>query len=76
MGRPGLVVDNGRRTHANPALVSPVGTINYRQEVLSMSKKRVSHLRGERGQAFAELIRGVSAERILCVSGGALHRRH
>jgi transposase len=33
-----------------------------------MSKKRVSHLRGERGQAFAELIRGVPAERILCVS--------
>jgi len=33
-----------------------------------MSKKHVSHLRGERGQAFAELIRGVSAERILCVS--------
>ena len=42
-----------------PALVSPVGTIIDRQEVLSMSKKRVSHLRGERGQAFAELIRGV-----------------
>ena len=33
-----------------------------------MSKRRVSHLRGERGQAFAELIRGVPAERILCVS--------
>lgn len=33
-----------------------------------MSKKQVSHLRGERGQAFAELIRGVPAEQILCVS--------
>ena len=33
-----------------------------------MSKKQLSHLRGERGQAFAELIRGVPAEQILCVS--------
>lgn len=33
-----------------------------------MSKKQVSHLRGERGQVFAELIRGVPSERILCVS--------
>jgi transposase len=33
-----------------------------------MSKKHSSHLRGERGQAFTELIRGVSAEQILCVS--------
>ena len=33
-----------------------------------MSEKRTSHLRGERGQAFAELIRGVPAEQILCVS--------
>ena len=33
-----------------------------------MSKKHSSHLRGERGQAFAELIRGVPAEQILCVS--------
>jgi len=33
-----------------------------------MSKKRTTHLRGERGQAFAELIRGVPAEQILCVS--------
>lgn len=33
-----------------------------------MSKKHISHLRGERGQAFADLIRGVPAEQILCVS--------
>lgn len=33
-----------------------------------MSKKRKFHLRGERGQAFAELVRGVPAEQILCVS--------
>jgi hypothetical protein len=33
-----------------------------------MSKKHSSHLRGERDQAFAELIRGVPAEQILCVS--------
>jgi len=33
-----------------------------------MSKKHASHLRGECGQAFAELIRGVPAEQILCVS--------
>jgi transposase len=33
-----------------------------------MSKKRNSHLRGERGQAFADLIRGIPSEQILCVS--------
>lgn len=33
-----------------------------------MSKKNSVHLRGERGQAFADLIRGVPPEHILCVS--------
>jgi len=33
-----------------------------------MSKKRKNHLRGERGQAFANLIRGIPSEQILCVS--------
>lgn len=33
-----------------------------------MSKKRNSHLRGKRGQAFADLIRGTPSEQILCVS--------
>jgi transposase len=33
-----------------------------------MSKKRSTHLRGKRGQAFADLIRGIPPERILCVS--------
>lgn len=33
-----------------------------------MSKKHSIHLRGERGQAFADLIRGVSLEQLLCVS--------
>jgi len=33
-----------------------------------MSKKRFSHIRGERGQAFADLIRGIPSEKILCVS--------
>jgi transposase len=33
-----------------------------------MSKKQHTHLRGERGQAFAERIRGVPLDRILCVS--------
>lgn len=33
-----------------------------------MSKKHRTHLRGERGQAFAERIRGVPLDRILCVS--------
>ena len=33
-----------------------------------MNKKRFSHLRGERGQAFADLIRGIPSEQILCVS--------
>jgi transposase len=33
-----------------------------------MSKKRSTHLRGARGQAFADLTRGIASERILCVS--------
>ncbi|HLE26899.1 MAG TPA: IS110 family transposase [Anaerolineales bacterium] len=33
-----------------------------------MSKNRSTHLRGERGQAFADLIRGVPSEQLLCVS--------
>lgn len=33
-----------------------------------MSKKRTAHLRGARGQAFADLTRGIASERILCVS--------
>lgn len=33
-----------------------------------MSKTRNSHIRGERGQAFADLIRGIPSEQILCVS--------
>jgi len=33
-----------------------------------MSKKPSTHLRGERGQAFADLIRGVPPEQLLCVS--------
>jgi transposase len=33
-----------------------------------MSRKRRTHLRGERGQAFANQIRGIALDRILCVS--------
>jgi transposase len=33
-----------------------------------MSRKKRTHLRGERGQAFADKIRGVPLEQILCVS--------
>ena len=33
-----------------------------------MSRKKRTHLRGKRGQAFADKIRGISLERILCVS--------
>jgi|MudIll2142460700_1097286.scaffolds.fasta_scaffold44942_2 transposase len=33
-----------------------------------MSRKKHTHLRGERGQAFADKIRGVPLEQILCVS--------
>jgi transposase len=33
-----------------------------------MSRKKRTHLRGKRGQAFANKIRGIPAERILCVS--------
>lgn len=33
-----------------------------------MSRKKCTHLRGQRGQAFADEIRGVPMEQILCVS--------
>ena len=33
-----------------------------------MSRKKHTHLRGERGQAFADKIRGIAMEQILCVS--------
>ena len=33
-----------------------------------MSRKKRTHLRGERGQAFADKIRGIPMEQILCVS--------
>jgi transposase len=33
-----------------------------------MSRKRRTHLRGKRGQAFADQIRGIPSDRILCVS--------
>jgi len=33
-----------------------------------MSRKQRTHLRGKRGQAFADRIRGIALERILCVS--------
>lgn len=33
-----------------------------------MSRKEKSHLRGEGGQAFADKIRGLNLEQILCVS--------
>jgi len=35
-----------------------------------MSRKRRTHLRGKRGQAFADKIRGIPLERVLCVSLG------
>ena len=38
------------------------------KEVPVMSGKRRTHLRGKRGQAFADKIRGVPLDRILCVS--------
>ena len=33
-----------------------------------MSRKKHTHLRGERGQAFADKMRGIPVEQILCVS--------
>jgi len=33
-----------------------------------MSRKRHTHLRGERGQAFADKVRGIPLDQILCVS--------
>lgn len=33
-----------------------------------MSRKKRTHIRGERGQAFANMIRGIPLEQILCVS--------
>jgi transposase len=38
------------------------------EEVQTMSPKRAVHLRGERGQAFATLVRGIAPEQLLCVS--------
>ena len=38
------------------------------KEVPIMSRRGRTHLRGERGQAFADKIRGVPLDRILCVS--------
>jgi len=40
----------------------------HNQEGPVMSRKRRTHLRGKRGQAFADQIRGISLDRILCVS--------
>ena len=33
-----------------------------------MSRKEKTHLRGERGQTFADKVRGLNLEQILCVS--------
>ena len=33
-----------------------------------MSRKKHTHLRGTRGQAFANQIRGIPLDRILCIS--------
>ena len=33
-----------------------------------MGKKRSAQLRGEHSQAFADLIRGIAPEQVLCVS--------
>ena len=33
-----------------------------------MSRNNCTHLRGERGQAFADKIRGIPMEQVLCVS--------
>jgi transposase len=38
------------------------------QEETNMSRKKRTHLRGKRGQAFADKIRGIPMEQILCVS--------
>ena len=38
------------------------------EEVLIMSRKKRTHLRGKRGQAFADKIRGIPLDCILCVS--------
>jgi transposase len=38
------------------------------QEVSIMSRKKRTHLRGERGQAFADKIRGIPLDQVLCVS--------
>jgi transposase len=43
------------------------GDIHYQEEPV-MSQKRRTHLRGKRGQAFADKIRGIPLDRILCVS--------
>jgi transposase len=59
---------NGRRTGLNNRL-SPhqLEDIFKIMEVIMKQNKR-THLRGQRGQAFADLVRGIPAEQILCVS--------
>jgi transposase len=62
-----FIGNNERRTQPTCSNLVNEATVQQ-QEAYLMSKHTVSHLRGERGQAFADQVRGIPAEQILCVS--------
>lgn len=45
-----------------------VGGNTHRQEVFPRNEQRTAHVRGQRSQAFVDLVRGIAPEHILCVS--------
>ena len=65
--RPEPVDTNGRRTGFSFRSGLSDGDTHCQQGPV-MSRKRRTHLRGKRGQAFADKIRGIPLDRILCVS--------
>ena len=58
---------NGRETHKNISRSSLTPKTRIDKE-LPMSRKQKTHIRGTRGQAFADQIRHINSEHILCVS--------
>ena len=65
--RPEPIPSDGRRTALRSRSGLADGPIPF-QEVAAMSRKQRTHLRGKRGQAFADRIRGIALDHILCVS--------
>src|SRR5512135_935659 len=67
MARSEPVRQDGRRTHFVSRSDLTDGDIQL-WEVPLMSRKKRTHLRGARGQAFADQLRGIPLDQILCVS--------